>query len=168
MTRLAAVPFVVLTIICWGMYGPVLHKGQVAMESSRMRALLCVGMAYFVIGVVVPIIVLNTGGEKGHFNFTGVLWSSAAGAAGALGALGIILAFQSGGSPHWVMPLVFGLAPVVNAFIAMLFSGTYDQVKNAPFFLAGLVIVSMGAFMVLFFAPTAPHHAPPAAESQEL
>ena len=36
--------------LSWGLYGPALHKGQVAL-GSPMRALLCVGVAYFLIGV---------------------------------------------------------------------------------------------------------------------
>jgi len=58
MKWISAVPFIVLTIICWGMYGPVLHRGQEAMEHSRMRPLLMVGLAYFVVGVIVPVFVL--------------------------------------------------------------------------------------------------------------
>ena len=30
--------------VSWGMYGPMLHKGQVAL-GNPMRALLCVGVA---------------------------------------------------------------------------------------------------------------------------
>lgn len=164
MRWLTALPFVLLTVICWGMYGPVLHKGQMAMDNSRLRAFLCVGMAYFLIAVVVPIVMLATSGERGTWSVTGIIWSSAAGAAGAIGALGIILAFQMGGSPVWVMPLVFGGAPVVNAFLSMYFSGAYSELRGAPMtmrfglFVGGLVMVSIGAFLVLFFAPKgAPH-----------
>ena len=41
------------------------------------------------------------------------------GAAGALGALGIIMAFNFGGKPVYVMPLIFGGAPVVNTFFTI-------------------------------------------------
>lgn len=160
MKWLAAIPFVGLTVLCWGLYGPVLHRGQMAMENSRLRPLLCVGAAYFVIGVVVPIAILATRGEEGGWTAGGIFWSSAAGAAGAIGALGIILAFKMGGAPHWVMPLVFGGAPIVNAFFAMAMTGTYRQLRDHPIFLAGLIIVSIGAFMVLFFAPKGAPHAP--------
>ncbi len=40
--------------LSWGLYGPVLHRGQVEL-GSPMRALLCVGIAYFLIGVLVPV-----------------------------------------------------------------------------------------------------------------
>ncbi len=147
---------IALTAICWGAYGPVLHRGQTGMEGSRLRPLLCVGMAYFVIAVVVPSIWLYTRGEKGDWTFSGAVWSAGGGVAGAIGALGIILAFNFGGKPNYVMPLVFGCAPVVNAFLTIYMAGTWKDVN--PMFLAGLVIVAMGAVMVLVFAPKG--HAP--------
>ena len=57
--------------------------------------------------------------KSGHWSSTGIFWSLAAGAAGAMGALGIILALAFRGSPLYVMPLVFGGAPVVNTFLTM-------------------------------------------------
>ena len=49
------------------------------------------------------------------------------------------------------MPLVFGCAPVINAFLTIYMAGSWKDVN--PLFLAGLVIVAMGAVMVLVFAP---------------
>ena len=83
----------------------------------------------------------------------------AGGAAGAIGALGIILAFNFGGKPIYVMPLVFGGAPVVNTFTTVLAEGTYSDLS--PLFLASLIVVIAGAATVLIFAP---RHAKPAAE----
>ncbi|MEZ6068666.1 MAG: hypothetical protein R3C10_00055 [Pirellulales bacterium] len=156
-----SVAFVLLTIVCWGVYGPVLHKGQAAMAHSRWRPFICVGIAYFAIAVVVPVLVMQTGAESNAgFTATGTIWSLAGGAAGAIGALGIILAFNYGGRPSWVMPLVFGCAPVVNAFLTIYWAGSWKEIN--PFFLAGLVLVAMGAAMVLVFAlgPTR-HQSPP-------
>src|SRR4029434_10292273 len=51
--------------LSWGLYGPALHRGQVAL-GSPMRALLCVGVAYFLIGVLVPLAMLSyQGGLQG-------------------------------------------------------------------------------------------------------
>lgn len=144
---------VLLTAACWGIYGPVLHWGQQEMGGSRMRAFLCVGMAYFVIAVLAPIVLLNMSPERGEFNAKGILWSSLAGAAGAFGALGIILAFNFGGKPVYVMPLVFGCAPVINSFWSIYWQNTWKDIS--PFFAAGLILVGVGAVTVLFFAPTA-------------
>ena len=48
--------------LSWGFYGPSLHSGQTKL-GSPFRALLCVGLAYMVIGVVVPLVALATQGE---------------------------------------------------------------------------------------------------------
>ncbi|MCH7725208.1 MAG: hypothetical protein IH991_01815, partial [Planctomycetes bacterium] len=149
--------FIAMTFLSWGVYGPVLHEGQYAMGSpaqpASLRPLICVGIAYFVIAVVVPVVFLKTKGEKGSWSFGGVAWSFAAGAAGAVGALGIILAFKSRGSPLYVMPLVFGMAPVVNTFVTMFMSRTFKEASKI--FFAGVTIVAVGAAGVLFFKPTA-------------
>ena len=52
-----------LTAMCWGMYGPVLHVGREDMHSP-LRPFVCVGIAYFVIAVLVPALLLLKG-EKG-------------------------------------------------------------------------------------------------------
>jgi len=144
-------------ILCWGAYGPVLHKGQAAMHHSRLRPLLCVGLAYFAIAVIVPNLLLLGLPEASHYNFKGTSWSLAAGAAGSIGALGIIMAFNFGGKPVFVMPLVFGGAPVVNTLFTTISGGLLSEVS--AFFLAGLILVIAGAAMVLVFAPKNP---PPA------
>src|SRR5262245_614499 len=101
--------------LSWGFYGPTLHGGQVKL-GSPFRALLCVGLAYMVVGVVVPLIALATQGELGAkgWNMAGFTQATLAGGLGALGAVFIIYAFRAGGLPAYVMPLVFGGAPVVN------------------------------------------------------
>lgn len=149
--------FVLLTAICWGVYGPVLRVGQDAMQNSHLRPFICVGIAYFGIAIVVPSVLLALRKEAGNWSVRGIGWSLAAGAAGALGALGIILAFKERGSPVFVMPLVFGGAPVVNTFLTMYFSRTYRQA--GPLFYAGLILVITGAVTVLLFKPaTAGQH----------
>ncbi|QDT69522.1 hypothetical protein MalM25_24610 [Planctomycetes bacterium MalM25] len=153
-------------VLCWGAYGPVLHHGQAAMQQSRLRPLLCVGLAYFAIAVVVPWLLLSGPlPETSEYNFSGTAWSLAAGAAGAIGALGIILAFNFGGRPVYVMPLVFGGAPVVNTFATIIARGQLDQVS--AWFLAGLILVIAGAAMVLVFAPKGPPPKKPAEPTPE-
>jgi hypothetical protein len=152
-----------VTILCWGLYGPVLHFGQAGMYTgptdtpgahlARLRPFVCVGLAYFLIGVIVPAAILWLKGEKGHWTMTGIIWSLAGGALGAVGALGIIMAFNFGGSPIYVMPLVFGGAPVVNSFLTIYWAKRTKEV--GPLFLAGLIIVLIGAVTVLVFNPAA-------------
>jgi len=148
------VAMIALTVVCWGAYGPVLHMGQDAMDKSRLRPFLFVGVAYFVIAVLLPGVLLQSGAEAtASFTRQGILWSSVAGAAGAVGALGIIMAFNFGGKPMYVMPLVFGGAPVVNALLTIGKAGSYRQIS--PMFVAGLCLVALGAVLVLRYTPSA-------------
>ncbi|MEX2092801.1 MAG: hypothetical protein WD971_09000 [Pirellulales bacterium] len=158
-TKLLLAASIALTILCWGMYGPVLRMGQVGMstvagEVARLRPFVCVGLAYFLIGVIVPAVWLHLKGEKGDWTLTGIVWSLAGGALGAIGALGIVLAFTFGGAPLYVMPLVFGGAPVINAFLTIYMARQMKEI--GPLFMAGLVMVILGAVTVLVTAPHAP------------
>jgi drug/metabolite transporter (DMT)-like permease len=155
--RLKVLLFVALTAVCWGCYGPLLHKGQMAMQNSRLRPFICVGAAYVVVAIAVPLILRAVTNEGGELTFSGASWSLAGGVAGALGSLGVILAFTFGGKPIYVMPLVFGFAPVVNTFISIATAKDLNQIS--PFFYAGLIIVVAGAVSVLIFAPRGKPHA---------
>jgi hypothetical protein len=116
-----------------------------------LRPFLCVGLAYFFIAVLAPFSLMRVFVEAGTWTFHGTAWSLAGGAAGAVGALGIIMAFNFGGKPIYVMPLVFGGAPVINTFTTILHEGTYQQ--TTPLFYASLMLVIGGAVTVLVFAP---------------
>jgi hypothetical protein len=152
MEKLVLIPlFIVLAALCWGSYGPLLHKGQMQMADSRVRPFVYVGLAYLVIAVLLPLPLLHLFPEPGGFNFSGTVSSFAGGAAGAVGALGILMAFHFGGKPFYVMPLVFGGAPVVNTFTIVLAEGTSSDLS--PLFLASLMVLVAGAATVLAFAP---------------
>ena len=148
--------FVVGAALSWGAYGPALHKGQMAFEDAdrinkSLRALLCVGGAYFFVGVVIPAVVLMSKGQLGGFTPKGTMYSTACGILGALGAVCIIWAFKNGGSPLIVMPLVFAGAPVVNAVISTLSHPPKDGIN--PMLYVGFVLIAAGAYMVLAFKP---------------
>lgn len=167
---LLVVASIALTVLCWGLYGPTLHRGQAAMadvpgEFARLRPFVCVGLAYFAIGVIVPIVLLYTKGEKGDWTARGVVMSLLAGALGAIGALGIIMAFTYGGRPSVVMPLVFGGAPVVNSFLTIYWAKRLKDI--GPIFIAGLLMVVMGAVTVLVCKPSPPKHAPATAAAAD-
>lgn len=161
MRGLGFLVFVGLTVICWGVYGPVLHQGQLDMGSggqpSSLRPFICVGIAYFLIAVLFPVFVLFGPGEKGNWSVDGFFWSFVAGALGAIGALGIILAFKFQGKPSYVMPLVFGGAPVVNTLITMSMSRTFKEASL--FFYIGVIVVAIGAAGVMTFKPKEAAHA---------
>jgi hypothetical protein len=148
---------VAMAMFSWGAYGPVLHRGQAAMEGSRLRPLVCIGVAYFLIAVLVPLAMLVPMGDTGSWDFGGTLWSLGAGSLGALGALGTILAFACGGKPFTVMPVVFGCAPVINTLTTLALAHTPTSAVS-PWFLAGLLVVAAGAATVLAFGPRG--HAP--------
>ena len=142
--------FVFGAVACWGMYGPALHRGQV-MLGNPLRALLCVGVAYFLIGVLVPLIALSAQGGIGGFNMAGTLWAGIGGALGALGAVCIIWAFRSGGSPLYVMPLVFAGAPVINVLYSM--AEHPPKTAPSPLLYLGFVLAALGGYLVLHFKP---------------
>lgn len=175
MGYILAATFAVCTALFWGTYGPILHKGSVYMETyvpydkdkltkaeidklpkGRMRPFLMVGLAYFIIAVVAPILVIQLAGvERGDgifhgWTFKGSVWSFAGGAVGALGAFFLIMALNNG-TPVQVMPLVFGIAPVISVATGMYFNKTLGQVS--PYFFVGMLLVILGAVTILFTAP---------------
>ena len=136
--------------LSWGVYGAMLHQGQVKL-GNPMRALLCVGVAYFLIGVLVPAAWLWSQGALGGFNSGGATTATIAGALGAIGAVCIIFAFRTGGLPTYVMPLVFGGAPLVNVLITMWLHPPKGAIN--PMLYVGFLLVSAGAGIVLYFKP---------------
>jgi hypothetical protein len=143
--------FVAGAVLSWGAYGVLLHQGQVAL-GNPLKALLCVGVAYFLIGVLVPVAALSAQGNLSNFNSGGLMTATIAGALGAAGAVCIIYAFRTGGLPVYVMPLVFGGAPVVNVLLTMTLHPPKNPVN--PLLFVGLLFASVGAAMVLYFKPT--------------
>jgi len=159
--------FAYLTVLSWGVYGVLLHIGRSGMPAGAeagnagLKAFLWVGIAYFVVAVVGPIIVLKMRGSNFSFAGTGITWSFIAGVAGALGAFTLVLALgaaavtMKGAAPSAVMPIVFGGAPIVNAIVAMLVHPPAGGFKAIPMpFLAGIVLAALGAFLVAKYAPT--------------
>src|SRR5918992_2111930 len=143
--------FVAGAALSWGGYGSMLHDGQGKL-GSPMRALLCVGIAYFLIGVLVPLAVLFSQGQ-GLRGFTsgGTTMATVAGALGAIGAVCIIFSFRTGGTPTYVMPLVFGGAPLVNVLYTM---ATHPpRTPPNPLLYVGFLVTAIGAGMVLYFKP---------------
>ena len=144
--------FVAGAVLSWGAYGALLHQGQTLL-GSPLKALLCVGVAYFLIGVIVPVVGLGAQGELSGFNRTGLLMATLAGALGAAGAACIIYAFRFGGLPVYVMPLVFGGAPIVNVLVSMAIHPPKTALN--PMLFVGFGLASIGAALVLYFRPTA-------------
>ena len=149
---MAWVIFVAGAVLAWGAYGVFLQQGQVQL-GNPLKALLCVGVAYFLIAVLIPIVGLSSQGGLSGFNTGGLMRATLGGALGAAGAVCIIWAFKSGGLPIYVMPLVFGGAPIVNVLLAMLMHPPKSSIN--PMLYLGFLLASLGAGMVLYFRPTA-------------
>jgi hypothetical protein len=146
--------YVAGAVLSWGVYGAMLHQGQVKL-GSPLRALLCVGVAYFLIGVLVPVAAMAAQGELDSrgWNMSGAAFATVAGALGALGAACIIYSFRAGGLPTYVMPMVFGGAPLVNVLYTMAIHPPKSAVS--PMLYLGFLLTALGAGMVLYFKPAA-------------
>lgn len=166
------ITFALLTVISWGVYGVILHKGRGLMPDASLtppgpeaphaglKAFLIVCVAYAVIGVAAGIL-LKFRGSNWSFTGSGITWSFIAGLAGAVGAFTLVLALGAaaaifkGAAPAAVMPIVFGGAPVVNTIVAMLLHPPQGGFKALPVpFIVGIVLAACGAYMVAKFAPT--------------
>lgn len=155
--------FVLGTILAWGVYVPVLHEGQKELGEGKpsagsVRAFLCVGLAYFLTAVLIPIALLAfnlAGSEKldftheGVFNSHGFVFATLGGVAGAAGALGIILAIKAGGKPIYIVPLVFAGAPIVSTIVSLLWHPPKEGTPDWKFF-TGIVLAALGAGLVLY------------------
>jgi len=143
--------FVAGAVLSWGAYGALLHQGQTQL-GNPLKALLCVGVAYFLIGVIVPVLALSAQSGLAGFDTRGLVTATVAGALGAAGAACIIWSFRFGGLPVYVMPLVFGGAPIVNVFVSMAIHPPRAAIN--PLLYVGIALAAVGEGKVLYFRPT--------------
>jgi drug/metabolite transporter (DMT)-like permease len=155
--------FALLTVFSWGIYGILLHTGQLGMHdpvNGRYKAFLFVGIAYFLVAVIAPFLMLVLAGANWKYPVPGMAWSLVAGIAGAVGAFGVLLAFGAKGSPAVVMAIVFSGAPVVNALFSLIQHPPAGGLGTIRWqFWAGILLAALGGCMVTLFKP-----APPAAK----
>jgi len=159
--------FALLTVFTWGVYGVLLHTGQVNMQdpvNGRYKAFLFVGVAYFLVAVIAPLLMLVLTGANWNYPISGMAWSVVAGVAGAVGAFGVLLAFGAKGNPAVVMTIVFAGAPVVSALVALAQNppeGGWSGVPT-PFWL-GLACAVIGGALVTKYKPAPAVHKKPVA-----
>jgi hypothetical protein len=176
--------YVLLAGLSWGTYVPIIFfggselgfPGKPVSPASRILAILCVGVAYFIMAVVVPTILFVSGQQKwSDVNPTtnGLVFSSLAGVAGAVGAICVVFAskaamdagraaqaidptFNPATYRMYIAPLIFGLAPVINTIISLVW---HPKPGNWLSFhlewpswklLLGILLVAIGAGLVLF------------------
>lgn len=161
--------FVAGAILSWGAYVVTIDHGRQAMAQgvpkanmavAAMRAFLFIGLAYCVMGVIVPLIYLRMypipEGQDPGFNTRAVTLSTIAGILGAVGALCIVFAVGHARriSPQaalLVAPLVFCFAPIVNAIISLIIHPPHTMPR--PWFFVGMLLAAAGAALVLRFKP---------------
>jgi hypothetical protein len=144
-----------LTLFTWGIFGALLDAGQRELGGSSLRPLLCAGLTYALFVIIAPSLLLRFIGESGRWTATGVAWSFAGGATAALGTLAIIVAFTSRGRPVYLVPVVFGLTPLVSTLVPMWLTKMYDA-AGRPFFV-GVALFALGAVGVVWFRPSGPN-----------
>lgn len=156
-----------LTVGSWGVYGILLHAGQVSMAdpmNGRYKAFLFVGLAYFLTAVLAPLVVLMLNGASWQFPARGMALSLLAGIAGAFGAFCVLLAFGAKGSPAVVMSIVFAGAPVVNAVVALSLHPPAGGVAGLRWqFVLGIALAAVGGCLVTLYKPGPAAAAPKAA-----
>lgn len=152
--------YALLTAGAWGLYGLLLHSGQMGMGdpvNGRYKAFLFVGIAYVVTAVLAPIIVLVVNGASWSFPMKGAAWSLIAGVAGAVGAFCVLLAFGARGTPTVVMSIIFAGAPVVNAVVAMAWHPPAGGLSSIRWqFVAGILLAALGGCLVTLYKPDPP------------
>jgi hypothetical protein len=158
--------FALLTVLSWGVYGVLLHKGRGHMPMGAetphagLKAFLFVCIAYALIGLAAAA-VLKWRGSNWSFTSGGIQWSLIAGVAGAVGAFTLVLALGAaaqiykGAAAAAVMPIVFAGAPIINTLVAMTVHPPEGGFKSLPVpFVLGCVLAAGGAFLVAKYAPT--------------
>ena len=161
--------FVVLAGLCWGTYVPLVQQGIGGLRSP-FGSFLCVGLAYFVLAVIFPMILFLTGVEEApSIKTSAVVFSSLAGVAGAVGAICVVFATSTAvkaatdaGLPAtsykiYIAPLIFGLAPVINTLLSTVWhpssktgwNNFHFEMPNI-YLLIGIVLVGAGAALVLY------------------
>ena len=177
MTKYEWLLWVALAGLAWGTYVPLIFYGGSELggkPASRIMAILCVGVAYVLIGVLFPLIylyVLTPAEQRPEPNANGLLFSGLAGVAGALGAICVIFATKSAIAAAkaatvenaatvnyklYIAPLIFGTAPVINTLVSVVWHPKPGQ----PFHFGlevpgwklwvGIILVGLGAALVLF------------------
>jgi hypothetical protein len=166
--------FALLTVLSWGVYGVLLHKGRGHMPMGSeaphagLKAFFFVCLAYALIGIASAAL-LKLRGSNWSFTPGGIKWSLIAGVTGAVGAFTLVLALGAasqiykGAAAAAVMPIVFAGAPIVNTILAMSLHPPEGGLKSLPWqFVLGCVMAAGGAFLVAKFAPANTGGAKPA------
>lgn len=151
----------------WGIYVPLVHRATSEL-GTNLRAFLMVGVAYFLVAVLVPgffIFVLKSDPTlkptvTPNWNSSSLMWGLMAGVSGAVGALCVIFATKDAVSllgpatgPLIVAPLVFAGAPIINTIASMTIFAHGKLEKPSPSFYIGLLVAAAGMALVMVNKP---------------
>ena len=174
--------YVVGAGLAWGTYVPLIFFGGQMLSplspqgtpigvGGRLASILCVGVAYFGLAVVIPVILMAIREDaQADWKGVGLTFSALAGIAGAIGAICVIFASKAavdaakleGINPStyrvYIAPLIFCLAPLINTLLSLVWhpdakTGIWDVFHfdmpgwKLP---AGIVLVAIGTFLVLY------------------
>ena len=166
--------YVILAGLAWGTYVPLIFYGGTELTTApgtvggRLASILCVGVAYFLLAVVVPVVLMAVRDDaQPSWKLNGLVFSGLAGVAGAVGAICVIFASKAavdsakaeGINPAtyriYIAPLIFSLAPAINTLLSLLWHPKAGDPWHFDFEMpgwklpAGIVLVALGTFLVL-------------------
>lgn len=166
--------YVIIAGLAWGTYVPIIFYGGTELTTrpgtigGRLASILCVGIAYFVMAVVIPLILMSLREDaKPEWKTNGLIFSGMAGVAGAVGAICVIFASKAavdaakaeGVNPAtyrvYIAPLIFSLAPAINTLMSLLWHPKPGDPWHFDFempgwkLLVGILLVASGTFLVL-------------------
>ena len=154
--------FVAGAALSWGVYVPLVHDATNKF-GSNLRAFLMVGIAYFLVAVLIPSFFIFYKGDPTvkvqanlNWNSVSITYGILAGVAGAAGALCVIFAAKEAGAmaPLIVAPLVFAGAPIINTIVSVtIFAHGKKFESLSPTFYIGLLVSIAGMLLVMINKP---------------
>jgi hypothetical protein len=166
--------YVILAGLAWGTYVPIIFYGGTELTTKpgtvggRLASILCVGVAYFVMAVVIPLVLMSLREDaKPEWKTNGLVFSALAGVAGAVGAICVIFASKAavdaakleGINPAtyrvFIAPLIFALAPAINTLLSLVWHPKPGDPWHFGFEVpgwklpVGILLVAIGTFLVL-------------------
>lgn len=171
--------YVIAAGLAWGVYVPLIFYGGTELTTrpgsigGRLAGILCVGVAYMVLAVVIPLALMATREDaKPDWKLNGLTFSGLAGIAGAVGAICVIFAskaavdqatLEGAVTPMekavyriYIAPLIFCLAPLVNTLLSLTWHPRPGNPWHFGFEIPtwqlplGIVLVAAGTFLVLY------------------
>ncbi len=162
--------------LAWGTYVPLVGYGGEQLggkPTHRLLAILCIGVAYLIIGVLFPLFylfVMTPAEERPSLNALGVTFAGLGGAAGAAGAVCVVFATKAafaadrasglppGTLKTYIPPIIFGLAPVLATLISAFWHPSAATSEPFRFHMdlpgwklwAGVVLIGLGVALVFY------------------